>query len=166
MIKFAAGLALLIMTFILGTWLWLDQSSQLEAKRAGLEEAMSKRDEGRNLTARIKKIRAQSMITGDDQKFTIERLLDIGAPGLEWRFVGQPRLTGGNRALYRHTWRIIGPASFSQSQELLRRLVTLPGFVPYRYCFACGLEPKGTPKNQRMVQIEGYLYVYDPNTLY
>ncbi|HEX2859495.1 MAG TPA: hypothetical protein VHP58_04800 [Alphaproteobacteria bacterium] len=166
MIRFAAGLALMVLTLIIGTWQWFDQASQYQAKKAGLEDAVAKREEGLDLNLRIKKVRAQSMASGDDQKFTIERLLDIGAPGMEWRFVGQPRITGGTRTLYRHTFRIVGPSTFAKSQELMRRLVTLPGFVPYRFCYACGLAPKGTPSDQRMVQIEGYLYVYDPSTLY
>lgn len=163
MIRFAAGLALMVLALIIGSWKWFDQQGQYEAKMAGLEDATAKRDEGADLTQRVKRMRAQSMASGDDQKFTIERLLDIGTPGMEWRFVGQPRTTGGSRMLYRHTFRIIGPATFTQSQELMRRLVTLPGFVPYRYCYNCGLAPKGTPADQRMVQMEGYLYVYDPS---
>ncbi len=163
MIKFAAGLALMVMSLIIGTWKWFDQSADYKAKVAGLEDATSKREEGLDLNQRVKKVRAQSMQTGDDQKFTIERLLDIGPPGMEWRFIGQPRTIGGSRMLYRHTFRIVGPSTFGQSEELMRRLVTLPGFVPTRYCYACGLVPKGTPEDQRMVQIEGYLYVYDPS---
>ncbi len=166
MIKFAVGLALIIFTAILGTYFYIEQSTLYETRQSGLEEALSRRDEGKDLQQRIRAIRARSMISGDDQKFTIERLLDIGAPGMEWRFVGQPRQFGNNRALYRHTARITGPATYAESQALLRKLVTLPGFVPYRYCYACSLPPRGTPEDQKMVQIEGYLYVYDPNTLY
>ena len=166
MIKFSAGLAIIIFTFILGIYFYAQQNNMFETKSAGLEEALNKRKEGKDLQQRMRAIRARSMVAGDDQKFTVERLLDIGAPGMEWRFVGQPRQYGSNKALYRHTFRISGPATYTDSQEVLRKLVILPGFVPYRYCYACALVPKGTPPDQRNVQIEGYLYVYDPNTFY
>lgn len=166
MMKFTAGLAILLLSFVWGIYSYTENRDLMQIKLAGLDDAVSKRDEGRNLQERIRNVRRTSMVAGDDQKFTVERLLDIGAPRMEWRFVGQPRQYGANKALYRHTFRIAGPATYTESQELMRRLATLPGFAPYKYCYGCALAPKGTPANTKMVQVEGYLYVYDPNTFY
>ena len=166
MMRFTIGLIIFFLSLIWGLYTYYANEDLLLVKQAGLEEAEAKRDEGQNLQQRIRAIRKISMVTGDDQKFTIERLLDIGAPGMEFKFVGQPRTFGGNKALYRHTWRIAGVATYIESQELARKLATLPGFVPYKYCFGCALAPKGSAANAKMVQIEGYLYVYDPNTFY
>lgn len=166
MIRFAAGLAIIFFTLIVGSYFVYQQKGIFESRQFALEDALSKRDEGKDLQKRIRDLRNRSMVAGDDQKFTIERRLDIGAPGMEWRFVGQPRLFGNNRALYRYTFRINGPATYDKAQALLRKLVTNPGYVPYRFCFACAQPPRGTAPNLRMVQIEGYLYVYDPNVTF
>lgn len=166
MMRFTLGIAIFIFTVILGIYQYMENVSLYETKQAGLDDALSRREEGKQLEERIRLIRRMSMVSGDDQKFTIERLLDIGAPGLEWKFVGTPRQFGNNKSLYRHTFRISGPATYAESQEVLRKLATLSGFIPYRYCFACGNPPKGIPTGMKMVQIEGYLYVYDPNTFY
>ncbi|MFZ2587256.1 MAG: hypothetical protein WAZ18_03960 [Alphaproteobacteria bacterium] len=166
MMRFMIGLAVLFLTVVWGLYTYNSNSELLMMKEVGLEEALGKRDEGQNLQERIRNVRKVSMVTGDDQKFTIERLLDIGSPGMEFKFVGQPRVYGGNRALYRHTWRIAGPARYADSLELSRKLATLPGFVVYKYCFGCALPPKGSPPDVKMVQLEGYLYVYDPALFY
>lgn len=166
MIRFAIGLTLVVCSLLIGGYMYWDQTKQIEDARYALIDAESRQDEAGQLQNRIRMARRTAMVSGDDQKFTIERLLDIGAPGLEWRFVGTPRQYGSNRALYRHTFRISGPTTYAESQEVMRKLATLPGFVPYKYCFACSVPPKDTPASLQMVQIEGYLYVYDPNTLY
>lgn len=166
MIRFTIGIALLCFTAIIGSYVYFDKVDMLEIKQSGLRDVQSRRDQGKQLQTRIKTIRKTSMVQGDDQKFTIERLLDIGAPGMELRFVGQPRTLGGNKALYRHTFRINGPATFMETQKLVEKLSKLPGFTTYKYCYGCTKVRKGTPENMKMIQIEGYLYVYDPNTLY
>lgn len=162
MMRFMLGASLLLLTVVWGIYTYTSNRDLYDIKLAGLEEAEQRRDEGKNLQARMKTIRTISMAVGDDQKFTIERRLGIGAPAMEFRFLGQPRVYGGNRALYRHSFRISGPATYADSQEVMRKLVTLPGYVPTKYCFGCALPPKNTPDNKKMVQIEGYLYVYDP----
>lgn len=166
MLRFTLGLGLLLITLIFGIYGYTEKTSQLEAKERGVADALEKRDAGKNLQERIRELRKVGMIAGEDQKFTIERLLNIGSPGLEWRFIGQPRLFAGNKSLYRHTYRISGPATYQQAQEVARRLATLPGFAPYRFCYACGITPKNAAPGIHMVQMEGYLYVYDPATFY
>jgi hypothetical protein len=166
MMRFTVGLGLLIITLIVGIYSYTDQLAQLDAKERGVAEALEKRDAGKNLQVRIRELRKSGLVAGEDQKFTIERLLNIGAPGLEWRFIGQPRPFASNRALYRHTFRITGAASYAQLNEVVRRLATLPGFAPYRACFGCGLPPKDAPEGAHSVQLEGYVYVYDPATFY
>lgn len=165
MIKFAVGLAIIVFTFIMGIYRYMDLSTQAEDRAIALEDALSKRDEGKNLSKRINKIRRTSIVTDDAEKFKIERLLDIGNPGMEWRFVGQPLVRGSNKALYRYTFRVSGPSTFAESQALLQRMNKLPGFVVYRYCFACTQTPRNTAEELRMVQIEGFMYAYDAKTL-
>lgn len=166
MMKFAIGLAICLFTLLFGGYAYWNQTNLIKEKQFGIDDAGSQREEAQSLQTRIKVVRRTSMVAGDDQKFTVERLLDIGAPGLEWRFIGTPRYYGNNRAFYRHTFRISGPTTYGESLEVLRKLATLPGFAAYKYCYACSLPPKDTPTNLQMVQIEGYLYVYDPATLY
>lgn len=166
MIKFAAGLAIIVFAAILGIYRYSSLSSDFDARAAALDEAVNKRDEGKDLQQRIRVIRKISLVNEDAQKFNIERLLDIGAPRLEWKFIGQPLIRGNNKALSRYTFRIAGPATYAESQALLDRMKQLPGFVPYRYCFACTGTPRGTPEDLSMIQIEGYLYAYDAATLY
>lgn len=166
MIRFAAGLAIIIFAAILGIYKYLGNSSDFESRSYALEDALSKRDAGKDLQQRIRVIRKISLLNEDAQKFNIERMLDIGAPRLEWKFVGQPTIRGNNKALFRYTFRITGPATFAETNALLARMTQLPGFVPYRYCFACSATPRGTPPELSMVQIEGYVYAYDSATLY
>lgn len=166
MIRFSIGMAILVFTAILGIYRFSDLSGRYHDQTLALEEAEAKRTEGKDLSERIRLIRRLSVTTTDAQKFNIERMLDIGNPGMEWRFVGQPLVRGVNRSLYRYTFRISGPTTYAESQDLLQRMNQLPGFVPYRYCYACTQNPRGAPDNLRTVQIEGYLYAYDPNTLY
>ena len=165
MMRFTIGLAVMVFTLIIGGYQYFENNSLLEAKKTGLRDVQQRLEEALSLQQRVKNIRKVSMLMGDDQKFTLERLLNIGAPGMELRFVGQPRYAGGNRALFRHTFRINGPATFEDSVKVLAQMATLPGFAPYKYCFACSNVPKGTPENLEMIQIEGYLYVYDANLL-
>lgn len=166
MIRFAVGVGMVIFALIFGAYRFFDLSSRYEDLSVALEDAYGKRDEGKDLVQRIREIKKIGMVVEDAQKFNIERLLDIGAPGMEWRFVGQPLIRGNNRALYRYTYRISGPTTYADSQALLERMNQLPGFVVYRYCFNCIQPARGTPENLKMVQIEGYLYGYDAATLY
>lgn len=165
MIRFTIGLALLIFTIIIGSYMYMDNKNIIAAKKAGLRDIENQLAQARDLQKRIRNIRNISMEMGDDQKFTLERQLDIGAPGMELRFIGQPRYASGSRALFRHTFRINGPATFADSVSVMKKMARIPGFAPYKYCFDCINAPKGTPENQSMIQIEGYLYVYDPKLL-
>lgn len=166
MIRFAIGAAIIVFTLIMGVYRYSDLSSRQQDLESAMIEAQDKRDQGRNLTTRIQDVRKTTFTTADAQKLTIEKMLDIGAPGMEWRFLGQALVRGDNKSLYRYTFRISGPSTYAVSQKLLERMNELPGFVPYRYCFACTQPPRGTPENLSMVQIEGYLYAHDKNTLY
>jgi hypothetical protein len=166
MMPFAIGVIIAIFSSVFGIYQYFSNTEATEQTAAALAEALDMKEQGQALSERIRQVRRTSLTMGDDQKFTLERLLDIGAPGLEWRFVGQPRQYGANRALYRHTFRISGATTYPEVQALLERMNQLPGFVVHRMCFACTQTPRGTPETLRMTQIEGYLYVYDPNTLY
>lgn len=166
MIRFAVGVAIIIFSAILGLYKYFDNAASYESRSIALEEALGKRDAGKDLQQRIRVIRTISLLNEDAQKFNIERMLDIGAPRLEWKFVGQPTIRGNNKALYRYTFRVTGPATFAEANDLVKRMSQLPGFVPYRFCFACSAAPRGTPEELSMVNIEGYVYAYDSATLY
>lgn len=165
MIRFTLGLAVVFITVVLGGYMWFNNKSLILAKTDGLYRAQQERDEALNLKGKIRNIRKLSLVRGDDQKLTLERMLDIGNPGMELRFVGQAQ-SAGDAGLLRHTFRISGPATFDESLSVVKRMAQMPGFNMYKYCFACSRAPKGTPASRKMVDIEGYLYVYDPNTFY
>lgn len=165
MIRFTLGLSLICLTFILGGYMWLQNRDLVQARQDGLYRLMQERDDAQDLQRRISSIKKLSLVRGDDQKLTLERMLDIGTPGMELRFIGQAQ-GSAERGLLRHTFRISGPATFGEAQSVLERMASLPGFTSYKFCYACARAPKGTPQNRKMVDIEGYLYVYDPNTFY
>lgn len=165
MIRFTIGVAILIFSLLYGAYQYTSNSSAQAEREAALAEALDKRDEGKDLQQRIREIRRISIVNGDAQKFNLERVLEIGAPRLEWRFQGQP-LVRGNRALFRYTFRISGPSTAAEASAVLQRMNALPGFVPTRYCLNCSQPPRGTDPGLRMVLIEGFLYAYDPGTLF
>jgi len=165
MIRFTLGVAIMIFSLIYGIYQFTSHRSIRLEREAALTEALEKRNEGKDLQQRIREIRRLSMVNGDAQKFNLERVLEIGAPRLEWRFQGQP-LVRGNRALYRYSFRISGPSTAAEATALLQRMNGLPGFVPTRYCLNCNQPPRGTDPGLRMVMIEGFLYAYDPGTLF
>lgn len=166
MIRFSAGLAIIIFSAILGIYKYMGNASDFENRSAALEDALSKRDAGKDLQQRISVIRKMGLESQSVQKFDLERMLDIGAPRLELRIIGQPLIRGSNKALMRYVYRVTGPATFAEANNVVLRMTQLPGFVPYRFCFACSAPPRGTPPDLSMIQIEGYLYGFDKDTLY
>ena len=165
MMRFTFGLAILVFTVIIGLYQYFENTSLIEAKERGLRDVKQRLDDALTLQERVKNVRNISMLEGDDQKFPLERALNIGEPGMQLRFVGQARYAGSNRGLFRHTFRITGPATFEDTVQVLQTMSGIKGFAPYKYCIGCANTPKGTPDGFRMVQIEGYLYVYDANIL-
>ncbi len=165
MIRFTIGASILMLSFIYGIYQYTTSSGAYQERETALLEALERRDEGKNLQQRIRDIRRMSVVNGDAQKFNLERILEIGAPRLEWRFQGQP-LIRGNRALFRYTFRVTGPSTAAEASTLLQRMNGLPGFVPTRYCFNCSQPPRGTDTSLRMVLVEGFLYAYDPGALF
>lgn len=167
MIKFALGIAILFLTVVVGIYKYHDVGSQIDSLAGQVEEAIDKRDMGKDLQKRITVIRKMSLENEDaSQKFNMERMLDIGAPRLEWKFIGPALVRGNNRALFRYTFRVTGVATYDDVQGLVERMVGMPGFVPYRLCFACSQAPRGTPQGLSSVQLEGYVYAFDPATFY
>jgi hypothetical protein len=165
MMRFTIGLILLAFTAVVGGYQLFSNYELIQVRERGVQDLSRKLDQNQRLIGRLQKVREQTMRRGQDQKFTIERMLGIGEPGLGFTFVGQPQKAGGSNAFYYHTYRISGPATFDEAYELLKKLAKRPGFSVYKFCFGCTRKPRGSPKNTNMVQIEGYLYVYDPKTL-
>lgn len=166
MMKFTIGLAIIAFTLIVGGYKYTENADLVAIKETGLRQVIGRKDAANKLLARYEEIKKKSIKTGDDQKFTIERTLNIGEGGLEFKFLGQSSNEDGD-ALYNHTFRISGPANFAELMRVTQQLSTLPGFSVYRVCYACD-KPKKKQKlkdGQHMVTIEGYLYVYDPNTI-
>ncbi len=166
MIRFSAGLAIIIFTAILGLYKYFDNVAMIDSRTYALEDALEKRDAGKNLQVRIAEIRRISQDIRFVQKNELERALDIGAPRLDLRIIGQPLIRGNNKALARYTYRISGPSTYPEAQAVLERMTRLPGYVPYSFCFGCTATPRGAPPELSMVQIEGYIYAYDKDTFY
>lgn len=166
MVRFAAGLAIIIFAGILGIYKYFGNQSDYETRAFALEDALDKRDAGKDLQKRIAVVRKMGFEIKSIQKNELERLLDIPSPRVELRIVGQPLIRGNNKALARYVFRVTGPATFDETYTILNRMTNMPGFVPYRFCFACSAPPRGAPADLSMIQIEGYIYAYDPDTLY
>jgi hypothetical protein len=166
MIRFAVGLAIIIFSLILGIYKYFGNQSDLESRTYALQEALDKRDAGKDLQKRIAVIRKLGLEIKSIQKNELERLLDIPSPRIELRIVGQPLVRGNNKALARYVFRVSGAASYTEAYTILDRMSDYPGFVPYRFCFACSAPPRDAPPELSMLQIEGYIYAYDPDTLY
>tara|TARA_R110000868_G_scaffold218576_2_gene469328 strand:- start:253631 stop:254137 length:507 start_codon:yes stop_codon:yes gene_type:complete len=168
MMKFTLGFAILVFTAIVGSYKYLENEDLIIAKERGLQEAISKRDQYLRIEQRTKQIPKFAVVRGDDKKNTIERLLEIGEPGLNFNFIGQARRQDAHLGIIRHNFKIAGPATFEETQNLLKKMQTLaalPGFVVYDICFGCAVTNKELKQNEHMVNIEGYLYAYDPNIL-
>lgn len=164
MMKFTLGLAIIAFTLIVGSYKFIENDELIAARKFGLKDAIARRDETRMLKAKVQSVKKIGMVEGKDQKFSIERMLDIGTPGLEFSFVGQGR--GANDAtIYRHSFRIEGPADFASTMRVLRDLSKSPGFVVNKICYACRTNRTPLPDGQVIIQIEGFLYVYNPNKL-
>lgn len=162
MMKFTLGLAIFAFTAIVGSYKYIENSDLLEARVRGLKEVSARRDETGRMKERLKVVKKISMPQGEDQKFTIERKLGIGAPGMDFNFVGQGR-NNTAQPVFRHSFRIQGPADFTGILRLLRTLASQPGFAVNSICYACVDARSDLPEGQRIVTIEGYLYVFDPN---
>ncbi len=165
MLRFTLGLAIIAFTLIIGTFQFVQNQQTIEVRKRAVSEADRRRDEALRLEGMLADVKQNTMLQGDDQKFTIERTLDIGDPGLTLRFIGQPRPLVSNQGLYRHIFRITGPATYEQMNNVIKKMAELPGFAPYRFCYGCSKTPKGTADNLAMVLIEGYIYVHDPALL-
>lgn len=168
MMKFTLGFAILVFTFIVGSYKYYENIDLITAKERGLVEAKEKRDRYLRIEQRTKQIPKFAVVRGDDKKNIIERLLEIGEPGLSFNFIGQALRQDAHLGIIRHNFKISGPASFDTVQTLLKKMQTLPslpGFVVYDICFGCATSNKQLDENEHMVNIEGYLYAYDPNIL-
>lgn len=165
MMKFTLGIAILVFTLIVGSYEYMDNETLIAAKQRGLKEAEAKRDRYNRIERRSKQVSQFAIPRGEDKKNTIERLLNIGEPGLKFSFIGQARRETAHLGIIRHTFKISGPATFAEASKVIADLHERPGFVVYRTCFDCGFSKKELAENQHIVNIEGYLYAYDPNIL-
>lgn len=168
MMKFTLGFAILVFTIIVGSYKYFENIDLIEAKQRGLIEAKDKRDRYIRIEQRTKQIPKFAVARGNDKKNIIERLLKIGEPGLTFNFIGQARRHDAHLGIIRHNFKISGPSTFVKAQALLKSMQTLPslpGFVVYDICFNCATTNKQLNEDEHMVNIEGYLYAYDPNIL-
>lgn len=168
MMKFTLGIAIIIFTSIVGSYKYLENEERIIAKQRGLISETEKRERFLRIEQRSKQIPKFAVVRGDDKKNIIEKLLEIGEPGLKFNFIGQARREDAHLGIIRHTFKISGPATFAETQKLLKTMQTLPsmpGFVVYSTCFGCGATNKKLEEGEHMVNIEGYLYAYDPNIL-
>jgi hypothetical protein len=168
MMKFTLGIAIIVFTAIVGSYKYVENEELIIAKQRGLIEAKDKLERYLRIEQRSKQIPKFAVVRGDEKKNIIERLLEIGEPGLKFNFIGQARRQDAHLGIIRHTFKVSGPASFKELQDLLKKMQTLPslpGFVVYNVCFGCGATNQQLGENQHMINIEGYLYAYDPNII-
>ncbi len=162
MMQFTLGLAIIAFTLIVGSYQYFENDDLIKSRKYALEEAINRRTEMQRLKLKVAGIKNISMETGNDQKFSIEKMLNIGAPNLEFNFIGQGKSSNNSGVIYRHSFRIKGPASFSETMDILRKLSKQKGFVVSRVCYSCQKSRKELPNGKVIVQIEGFLYVYNP----
>ena len=166
MIKFTIGIAILAFTSIVGSFQYFENIDEIIIKERALVEAKEKRDRYQTIEDRAKKVRKISLAKGEDKKNTIERMLNIGAPGLTFEFIGQSKQNQGVDAIYNHNFRIEGPAEFTTLMETLKTLRETPGFVVSKVCYGCKSGRKAKmEEGQHHAIIEGQIYVYDPKLL-
>ena len=165
MMKFTLGLAILAFTLIVGSYQYFENEDLILRKEQGLKEAERKRDRYIRIKEASKQIPELSIIRGDDKKNTIERLLKLRDKGMTFSFLGQANRQDAYLGLIRHTYKIEGPATYMEVLEVLDAMDALPGFVNYRVCYGCAASNRKMDDNEHMVNIEGYLYAYDPNIL-
>lgn len=165
MMKFTLGLAIIAFTMIVGSYQYLENVELISSRELGLKDAINRRTELQDLKQRVEGIKELGMIEGKDQKFNIERLLNIGTPGLEFSFIGQGRNPNSVEAIYHHSFRIAGPTDFATTMRVLRELSTKPGFIVSKICYSCQKSRKALPEGTVMIQIEGFLYVYNPSLI-
>lgn len=166
MMKFTIGIAILAFTTIVGTYQYFENVDLIAVKERGLAEAQKKKERYVKIENRAKKVRNTAIAKGEDKKNTIERLLEIGSPGLTFEFVGQSKQNQGVDAIYRHNWRIEGPSSFENLMAVLSKVRGTNGFVITKVCYGCKSSRKTKmDAGEHHAIIEGQLYVYDPKLL-
>jgi len=165
MMKFTLGLAILAFTLIVGTYTYFENEDLIERKKRGLIETTNKRDRFIRIKEASKQIPSMAMVRGDDKKNAIERRLNLRDKGLTFSFIGQANRQDAYLGLIRHTYKIEGPATFEEVLAVLKSMEDISGFVNYRVCYGCAVSNRKMDENEHMVNIEGYLYAYDPNIL-
>lgn len=165
MMRFTIGLAILAFTAIVAGYQYVDNNQLITQTKRSLFDAQKKQKKYIQIRERAQNIPSMSMLRGDDKKNTIERMLGIGEPNLEFIFIGQARGLGDGTPIVRHTFKIEGPTTFSNLTDVLGKVKTIPGFLTYRVCYGCIKSNRDLGKDQHMVTVEGYLYAYDANLL-
>ena len=165
MMKFTLGIAILVFTLIVGSYEYMDNETLIAAKERGLDEAEAKKERYKRIERRSQQISQFAIPRGEDKKNTIERLLEIGEPGLKFSFIGQASRETAHLGLIRHTFKIEGPSTVEKALRVLSDVNQRPGYVVYDVCFDCSYNKKDLTEGQHLVKIEGYLYAYDPNIL-
>lgn len=167
MMRFTVGLSILIFTIIVGAYQFFQNKQTVTQRERGFVSVQQKLRQNQQLVESMKLVRERAMERGSDQKFTIERLIGIGEPGLSFEFVGRPTTSGSvdDRTFYRHTYRITGVSDFNSALVALKKLTQTSGFTVNKFCMNCTRTPRNAPTGFKTVQIEGYLYVYDPKSI-
>lgn len=163
--QFTIGLCLLCFTAIVGSYQFFENQEIIASKQRGISTAERKLRSALQTFERLQQIKQKAMVQGQDQKFTIERAMGIGTPGLQFHFLGQPKYNGQDQSFYRYLYRIKGPGQFATMQRVLKYLSTNPGYTVHKICFGCNRPPRDAEEGVQDIQIEGYLYVYNPEAL-
>jgi hypothetical protein len=167
MLKFTFGLILLAFSTIVGGFRYLENRTLITNQERQYEQAVRDKQEAGRMAKKIEAIKELTLRRGEDQRLNLERTIGL-PPNIEFRFTSEADPNSPeNQYFYRHNFEITGMTDFYTGLRLLNRLENMTGFVVYSACFACLSPPMGTEgaENERMFQIKGLVYVYNPETL-
>lgn len=165
MMRFTFGVAILIFTIIMGGYQYFSNKDTIMLTENSLANIEQKYQRSTRVQTRLADIKNSAIPRGQDQKNTIERILELDRLNATFTFLGKPTLAGGSATVYRYNYRIQGSMTYANSYKLIQKLNNHPGFSVFKVCYGCQRRPRDLPETQHMVQIEGYLYVYDPDAI-
>lgn len=168
MIQFAIGLILIAMSAIVGTYQYSQTTDRTASETARYHRLEQQKREVANIKQRLENTKKELVKQGDDQRASIEKTLNLADSQMQFKYVTMANLNDpSNRYFYRHEFQITGPSTFYDALKLIDKLENTKGVVLYSACMACIIPDQRTQlkEDQHMVQIKGYLYVYNPATL-
>ncbi|MBI1364089.1 MAG: hypothetical protein GC134_08895 [Proteobacteria bacterium] len=167
MIQFTIGLILSAFALIVGGFQFMENLNGIKVQRNQLAQAIRDKQEAGKFAKKIEAIKEVTLKKGEDQKLNIERAIEL-PKNVEFKYTSEADPNSqDNRFFYRHNFEITGLTDFVTGLRLVNKLENMNGFVLFSACFGCLSLPSGAEPepNQRMIQIKGFVYVYNPETV-